>query len=132
MIDDYSGLSSGVRVFTGNDDYSGQWMTHPTVPGAYRKPLRSYVRIEKHVIVGANTVILPGVTIGEGVAIGANSLIKKDCEPWTVYFGTPARAVKARPREKILELESRLRTEHYDKRGNYIPRDKIAGGRALK
>ena len=126
IIDDYSGLSSGVRVFTGNDDYSGQWMTHPTVPGAYRKPLRSYVHIEKHAIIGANTVILPGVTVGEGVAIGANSLIKKDCEAWTVYAGTPARPLKVRPREKILELESQLRAEHYDEKGNYISKAKLA------
>jgi len=121
LIEDLSGVSSGVRVYTGNDDYSGGGLTGPAVPEPYRMPVRSFVQIRKHVIVGANTVILPGVTIGEGVAIGANSLIKSDCEPWTIYVGSPAKPLRARPRERILELEARLRSELYDAQGNYIP-----------
>jgi len=121
VIEDFVGLSSGTRVFTGDDDYLGGGLTGPTIPEPYRMPVRSFVRIGKHVIVGANTVILPGVTIGEGVAIGANSLIKSDCEPWTIYVGSPAKPLRARPRERILELEARLRSELYDAQGNYIP-----------
>jgi acetyltransferase-like isoleucine patch superfamily enzyme len=122
VIEDFSGVSSGVRVYTGNEDYSGGGLTGPVVPEPYRVPIRSFVQIRKHVIVGANTVILPGVTIGEGVAIGANSLIKSDCEPWTIYVGSPAKPLRTRPRERILELEAQLRRELYDAQGNYIPR----------
>ena len=122
LIEDFSGVSSGVRVYTGDEDYSGGGLTGPVVPEPYRMPIRSFVQIRKHVIVGANTVILPGVTIGEGVAIGANSLIKSDCEPWTIYVGSPARPLRARPRKRILELEAQLREELYDAQGNYIPR----------
>lgn len=123
IIEDFAGLSGGVRVYTGNEDYSGGSLTNPAVPLEYRKPIRSFVHIQKHAIVGANTVILPGVVIGEGVAIGANSLVTKNCEPWTVYIGTPARAIKPRPPEKILELEAALRRQLYDHSGKYIPKD---------
>jgi len=122
IIEDFAGVSSGSRVFTGDDDYLGGSLTGPTVPHPYRVPIRSFVHIKKHAIIGANTVILPGVTIGEGAAIGANSLVTKDCEPWTIYVGSPARVLRPRPRERILALEAQLRRELYDAQGNYIPK----------
>lgn len=120
-MEDFSGLSGGVRVYTGNEDYSGGSLTNPAVPSPYRTPLRSFVRIEKHAIVGANSVVLPGVTLGEGVAVGANSLVTKDCTPWTIYAGSPARPIRERPRKRILELEQELRRELFDRAGKYIP-----------
>ncbi|MGB8687983.1 MAG: acyltransferase [Microcoleus sp.] len=122
-MEDFTALSSGVRVFTGNEDYLGGCLTNSSVPYPYRRPTRSFVYIRKHAIIGANTVILPGVVIGEGAAIGANSLVTKDCEPWKIYGGSPAKAIKTRPQEKILELEAQLRQELYDARGNYIPKN---------
>ena len=124
VMEDYSALSSGVRVYSGNEDYTGGCMTNPAVPAPYRIPVRSFVHLKKHAIVGANSVILPGVIIGEGAVVGANSLVTKDCEPWTIYVGSPARPLRGRPREHILALEARLRTELYDKSGRYIPKDK--------
>jgi galactoside O-acetyltransferase len=120
IMEDFTGLSGGVRVYTGNEDYSGGCLTNPTVPFPFRVPTRSFVHIQKHAIVGSNTVILPGVVIGEGASIGANSLITKDCEPWKVYFGSPAKAIKIRPKEKILALEIQLRQEVYSTSGNYV------------
>jgi galactoside O-acetyltransferase len=121
VMEDFSGLSGGVRVYTGDEDYSGGCLTGPTVPPPYRLPIRSFVRIEKHAIIGANSVILPGVVIGQGAAIGANSLVTKGCDPWTIYVGTPARPLRVRPRERILELEGKLRRELYDAEGFYVP-----------
>ncbi|MEG4086301.1 acyltransferase [Microcoleus sp. POL10_C6] len=123
VMEDFTALSSGVRVFTGNEDYLGGCLTNSSVPYPYRLPTRSFVHIRKHAIIGANTVILPGVVIGEGAAIGANCLVTKDCEPWKIYAGSPAKAIKTRPPEKILELEALLRQELYDARGNYIPKN---------
>jgi len=124
IMEDFSGLSAGVRVYTGNEDYLGGGMTNPAVPYPYRVPIRSFVHIGRHAIVGANTVILPAVTIGEGAAVGANSLVSGDCEPWTIYVGSPARPLKLRPKEKILELEAKLRKEIYTSQGDYIPKCK--------
>lgn len=124
VMEDFTGLSGGVRVYTGNEDYSGNFLTNPSVPAPYRLPMRSFVHIKKHAIVGANTVILPGIVIGEGAAIGANCLVTKNCEPWKIYFGSPAKAIRRRPKERIIELEEQLRHEVYDANGNYIPQTK--------
>lgn len=130
IMEDFTTLSSGVRVFTGNDDYLGGSLTNSAVPYPYRKPIRSFVHIRKHAIVGAETVILPGVTIEEGVAIGANSLVKEDCKPWTIYVGSPAKPLRPRPRDRILELEAQLRGELYDTQGHYIPKSQRESSRA--
>lgn len=44
--------------------------------------------------IGGNTVIMPGVTIGNGVTVGANSTVTKDIPSFCVAMGTPARVVK--------------------------------------
>lgn len=128
VMEDFAGLSGGVRIYTGNEDYLGGCLTNPAVPYPYRIPIRSFVHISKHAIVGANAVILPGVILGEGTVVGANSLVTKNCEPWTIYAGSPARPIRPRPRERILELETELRQELYDTHGRYVP--KSARGRA--
>jgi len=120
ILEDFAGISGGVRVYTGNEDYTGGCMTNPTVPEPFRKPIRSSVVVKKHAIVGANSVILPGVVIGEGAVVGANSLVTKDCKPWTVYFGSPAKELKRRKRDIILDLEQKLKTKAYDSTGKYI------------
>lgn len=122
VMEDFAGLSGGIRVYTGNEDYLGGSLTNPAVPHPYRIPIRTFVHIKKHAIVGANTVILPGVTVGEGAVVGANSLVRKDCEAWMIYLGSPAKPLRPRPRKKIFELEAQLRRELYDEQGNYIPR----------
>ena len=124
IMENFAGLSGGIRVYTGNEDYSGNCLTNPAVPYPYRVPIRSGVHIKKHAIIGANTVILPGIVIGEGAVVGANSLVKTDCEPWTIYVGSPARAIKSRRRQKIVELEAQFCSKVYDSQGNYIPKQK--------
>jgi len=122
VMEDFSGVSMGVRIYTGNEDFSGASFTNPTVPQHYRQPVRSFVHLGKFAVVGANSVVLPGVTIGEGVVVGASSLIVRDCRPWTVYLGNPARPVRERPREQLLDLEQKLKKELYDADGRYVSR----------
>lgn len=105
---DFSGLSSHVSVYSSNDDYSGAWMTNPTVPAEYTNVTSKPVRLERHVIVGAGSIVLPGVTIGEGTAVGSMSVVKRRCEPFSVYTGSPAKRMMAR-KTKFLELEEQLR-----------------------
>jgi acetyltransferase-like isoleucine patch superfamily enzyme len=61
------------------------------------------VTIEKHVIIGTNAIVFPGVTIGEGAAIGAGVTVRRDLAPWGVYAGEPLRKIGERDREGILE-----------------------------
>ena len=112
VVGDFAGISSGSRIFTGTDDFSGSGLTGPTIPPEYRSVIRSYVEIGKHAVLGANTVVLPGVTIGEGAVTGANSLVIRDVPPWTVNVGSPVRVLRERPRKTILEMEKKLREQY--------------------
>jgi galactoside O-acetyltransferase len=47
------------------------------------------------------------VELGEGVAVGAHSMVTKSCEPWGIYLGVPAKRITQR-RKKILDLEKRF------------------------
>lgn len=122
VLEDFVSVSGGVYFYTSNDDYSGMTLTNPTVPKKYKGAIDGIIHVGKHVIIGAHCTIIPNVHIGEGVAIGANSLVTKDCVPWTMYAGTPAKPIKDRIKDRIPELEKQLRLESYDKDGNYIPK----------
>jgi dTDP-4-amino-4,6-dideoxy-D-glucose acyltransferase len=101
---DFSGLASRVSIYSSNDDYSGATMTNPTVPSEYSGVTHADVYLGKHVIVGSGSIILPGVTLEEGVAVGALSLIRKNCKAFGIYSGSPAKFIKERKRD-LLELE---------------------------
>ena len=107
FMDDFSGLSQGVRIYSVTDDYSGNHLTNPTIPNAFTGITSGTVEICRHVIVGSSSVILPKVKIGEGVSIGALTLVTKNLEPWGIYAGCPAKRLKERSK-KILDLEQCL------------------------
>ncbi len=112
QIGNFANLSSRVTVYSSNDDYSGEYMTNPTVDSRFTHVYSAPVTIGEHVIVGSGSIILPGVTLGEGVSIGALSLVNKDCEAFKIYAGTPVRYLKDRSRnllkvaKKLFEEES--------------------------
>jgi galactoside O-acetyltransferase len=99
-----------VSIYSSSDDYSGSSLTNPTVPSAYKKVIHDDVILHKHVIIGAGSIILPGVTIGEGTAIGALSLVSKSVEAFKIATGNPIRVIKERKHD-ILELEWRLKKD---------------------
>jgi len=110
VMDDFSGLSQGVKIYSTSDDYSGESLTNPTVPPAYKKVLQAPVHVGRHAIIGSGAVILPGADIAEGCSVGALSLVRRPTEPWGIYAGTPARRLKERRRD-LLALEERLLRE---------------------
>jgi galactoside O-acetyltransferase len=107
-LSDYCNISSRVSIYSSSDDYSGAAMTNPLVPAQYTNIRREPVTLGKHVIIGSGSVVLPGVTLEEGVAVGALSLINRDCTAFGIYAGNPARRIKERSRQ-LLEMERRWR-----------------------
>lgn len=103
-FEDYAGIAYFVQVFSQSDDYSGAALTNPTVPAKYKLETKAPVKLKRHVIVGAASVVMPGVTIEEGCSVGAMSLVRKSTEPWGVYIGNPAKKIKNRSK-KLLVLE---------------------------
>lgn len=117
-MEDFSGLSSRVTIYSSNDDYSGDHLTNPAVPAIYTNVTSAPVRLGRHVIIGAGTIILPGVTLHDGGAVGAQSLVTRDCEEFAVYAGVPAKRIRDRSR-KLLALErAYLESESRDSRGS--------------
>jgi galactoside O-acetyltransferase len=110
VMEDFSGLSQGVCIYSRTDDYSGRHLTNPTVPHKFTGLTCGTVTLKRHVIIGSGTVILPKVTIGEGSSVGALSLVNKSLDPWGVYFGSPATRLMARSK-RLLELEAELMRE---------------------
>jgi len=109
-MSDFSGLSQGVRLYSRSDDYSGEYLTNPTVPEAYTGVASGQIRLGRHVIVGSGAVVLPGVELGEGSAVGALSLVTKSLAPWGIYAGAPATRRRDRS-QHLLELEKKLATD---------------------
>lgn len=106
-LQDFSGLSSRVSIYSSSDDYSGNFLTNPTVSSEYTNVISGDVILKKHVIVGVGSCILPNVIIDEGSAIGAFSLVMKNVERNVIAAGVPAKKVKKRS-EKIFELEKKF------------------------
>ena len=106
-LEDFSGLSSRVAVYSSSDDFSGGALAHPTVPEDVRQVFHAPVTLRRHALVGAGSVILPGVTLGQGSSVGALSLVREDLDEFWIYAGIPAR--KLRPRKKdLLALEAEV------------------------
>jgi galactoside O-acetyltransferase len=106
-MENFAGLAPGVKIFTGSDDYSGMKLTNPTLPKQYIGGPSGKVVLQRHVIIGANTVILPGCELGIGTSVGAQSLVTKSLKPWGVYFGSPVRRLKERYQD-LLVLEKKF------------------------
>jgi galactoside O-acetyltransferase len=101
-IRDFAGISYASQVFSQSDDFTGQALTGSTVPARYTDVLKAEVVIGRHVIIGAGSIVLPGVTVADGCAVGAHSTIISSTEPWGIYAGTPGRLLRKRSQDLLL------------------------------
>jgi acetyltransferase-like isoleucine patch superfamily enzyme len=102
FLEDFCTLAYGVKIFAQSDDYSGKTMANSLVPRQYKSETFESVHLGRHVIVGAGSIVMPGVCIAEGCSVGAMSLVNKCTEPWGIYVGSPAKRLKNRSKELLL------------------------------
>lgn len=102
-MDDYTGLSPRCSVFSATDDFSGDYLISPMVDKAQFNVTGGKVVIRKYSQVGAGCVILPDLTIEEGVAVGAMSLVNRTLPEWSICAGVPVKRIKER-RNGLLKL----------------------------
>lgn len=107
VMEDFAGLSSRIAIYAESDDYSGEFLTNPTIPDIYKKTDGQTVILRKHSIIGTGCTIMPGVIIGEGTAVGSMSLITKSLDPWGIYVGIPCKRIKERS-QRLLDLEAQF------------------------
>lgn len=93
-IEDYVHLAGGCRVLAHKRDLTNYHVGDNAADLGYKvEP----VRLCKGCQIGMESMIMPGVTVGEGAIVGAGSLISKDIPAWTIAIGRPAKVVKEVP-----------------------------------
>lgn len=105
-IGSFSGIASGARLFTSDDDYSGEFLTGPTVPEETTRVKLAPIELGSHAVIGANAVVLPNTVLEEGAVIGALSLAQGRYPGWTIYGGVPAKPLKGRSQEALAKAEA--------------------------
>jgi len=112
-LSDFCTLAYGVKVFAQSDDYSGGTMVNSLIPSKFKNEYFAEVFLERQVIIGAGSIVLPGVIVKEGCAVGAMTLVNKNTEAWGVYAGNPARRIKDRKKD-LLKLEAQFLKEQQE------------------
>ena len=109
VIGNFSAIAPGVRIVCAADDYDGG-IAGPSIPAQFKgNPLTGDVRIGRHCVIGANSVILPGVTLPDGCAIGALSMVRPgdELKRYGLYAGNPLRFIRDRRDNEELEASFR-------------------------
>lgn len=86
IVEEQATVSQGVKLCTAGHDITSRTMELTYAP----------IRIGSNAWVAGWSLILPGVTIGEGAVVAAGAVVTKDVEPWTVVGGNPAKVIKKR------------------------------------
>jgi virginiamycin A acetyltransferase len=119
-IGKFCSIASGVQFIMGSANhrissistypfnvFGGAWAEN-TPPHLSQLPFKGDTAIGNDVWIGRDSVIMPGVKIGDGAIIAAYSVVVKDIEPYTVAGGNPARPIKKRFDEELIELLLKL------------------------
>ncbi len=93
-IDDNAHIAGGCRLLCHQRDLSDYSVGDDYAKLGYRL---APIHLCKGSLVGMESFVMPGVTIGEGAIVGAGSLVTKDVPAWTIATGRPAKVVKEIP-----------------------------------
>lgn len=107
LMGDFTNIAAGCKIVCAGEDFTAG-MLNPIVPPQYRNIINKPVIMKRFSAMGVNSVVLQGVIMAEGSVLGANSLLTKSTEPWTIYVGSPARPVKIRDKKLILTAYKEL------------------------
>ena len=99
-IGDYTHITSGCRLLCHQRDLTDYCVGDNAADLGYRT---GEIHIGKGVMVGMESIIMPGVTIGDGAIIGAGSIVTRDIPAWTIATGRPAKVIKNIPERTIVE-----------------------------
>lgn len=94
-FEDHSCAAAGARLITSAnvlDSYHGSGRS----PKEQQSVTKGRIYLEKDAFLATNSVVFPGVRIGEGAVLGAGAVATKDLEPWGIYFGQPAKFKRMR------------------------------------
>jgi acetyltransferase-like isoleucine patch superfamily enzyme len=105
VLNDYVGLSTGCHIYGHSEmPKEGKRMSGPMIPWRYKAFGSGKVILEKDSFLGAYTIVLPGVTVGEGAVVGANSIVNKDIPQWSIAVGAPAKVIGKRDKVTVADI----------------------------
>lgn len=101
-LHDFCQIGPYSLLLSESDDFSGKSLIGPQVPMKYKPEYKKgKIIMEKYTTLGARSTIIPGVTMHEGSITGAHTLVIKDCDPWWIYVGVPAKKLKEREDDMV-------------------------------
>lgn len=103
-FEDYTGISARSTIYSAMDDFSGNYLIGPVHPEEYTNVTGGKVLVKAYSQIGANVLIFPNLTIGNGCVVGACSMVRSDLEPWGIYYGIPVKLMKERSKQ-VTKLE---------------------------
>ena len=116
IIGKFCSIASGTKFIMGSANHRlGSVTTYPfnVFGGSWQEntpdhmsqlPFKGDIVIGNDVWIGRESIIMPGVKIGDGAIIAAYSVVTKDVEPYSVVGGNPARFIKKRFNDELIEL----------------------------
>ena len=113
-IDNYSGISSGCRFFAVSSDYLASEIDLPTLPIDFiienKSTINENIEVGEACLIGANSIVLPGVTIPNGSSFGAASKISnRNYEEFSFYLNDCKKVIAKRNKQKIINLLNKLK-----------------------
>jgi acetyltransferase-like isoleucine patch superfamily enzyme len=99
-IGDYVSVGLSSVLLTATYDYKGGLRMVDGLSEEETHALYGKLTIGNDVYIGANSTLMPDITIGDGAIIGAGSVVTKSIEPYGIYVGVPAKKIGERPRLK--------------------------------
>jgi dTDP-4-amino-4,6-dideoxy-D-glucose acyltransferase len=109
ILGDFCSVAAGVRIICRGDEHLGVGIVGALIPAQFKdRHIGEVIEVPRFAALGTNAIVMPGVKIGEGAVLGANSMLKMDAEPWTVYAGSPARPIRLREKDNILNFAKEI------------------------
>lgn len=123
IIGKFCAIASGVKfIMNGGNHQIESFATYPfsifgngwekATPDAW--PDKGNTVVGNDVWIGYEAIIMPGVTVGDGAVIGAKAVVTKDVEPYTIVGGNPARVIRKRFDDEVIELLLKLQWWNWD------------------
>jgi len=108
-IEDFCFISTGAKMICGSETFAGNGLIGPVIPDEFKEDqILLPITLKRFSGVCANSTVMPGVVLAEGSVLGANSFLKCNTEPWTIYAGSPAKPIKQRNHTKPYEYAAKL------------------------
>ncbi len=105
IMEDFSGMAMRCTILSASDDYSGDYLIGPIYPENLTNVTGGTVTFKHYSQLGAGCLVFPNVTLGEGAACGAMTLVNRDLEPWTINTGIPVNKTRIRKKGLLEKIE---------------------------